>query len=241
MIDGRKWFITNAAHPNCKLLIVMGKTNPDADVYNQQSMVLVPMDTPGVTVVRNIHVMNHHAPEGHCEITFANVRVPVSNLLGEEGMGFVYLMQELAWERLQVAISAVSNMEAALEWTLDYTRERQAFGKAIIDFQNSRFTLAEVKTQVTVARTFVEAASTIFGLDVPHWVPGLLITIFVGLVLLGGIQRIAAVAETLVPSMIVLYVTTALIYILLNITHLPAVFGLIISRAFSPSAAVGGS
>ncbi|HJO39307.1 MAG: sodium:alanine symporter family protein [Vicinamibacterales bacterium] len=92
----------------------------------------------------------------------------------------------------------------------------------------------------TVARTFVEAASTIFGLEVALWVPGLLITVCVGLVLLGGIQRIAAVAETLVPSMIVLYVATATIYILMNLTQLPAVFGLILSRAFSPSAAAGG-
>ena len=92
----------------------------------------------------------------------------------------------------------------------------------------------------TVARTFVEAAQTIFDLAVPLWFPGILITVVVGLVLLGGIKRIAAVAERLVPSMIVLYLVTAIIYILLNVTEVPAMFALIISQAFSPSAAVGG-
>ena len=92
----------------------------------------------------------------------------------------------------------------------------------------------------TVARTFVEASRTIFGLEVPLWVPGLLITVCVGLVLIGGIKRIAAVAERLVPSMIVLYVVTAVLYILINITQVPEVLGLILSQAFSPSAAVGG-
>ena len=92
----------------------------------------------------------------------------------------------------------------------------------------------------TVARTFAEAGRTIFNVDVPLWVPGLLITFFVGLVLLGGIQRIAAVAERLVPTMIVVYVFCAVTYILINIGQLPTVFGLIFGRAFSPSAAVGG-
>ena len=80
----------------------------------------------------------------------------MTNLLGEEGQGFIYLMQELAWERLQLSVSAVANMEAAVEWTVEYTKSREAFGKPILDFQNTRFKLAEVKTQVTVARTFVD-------------------------------------------------------------------------------------
>jgi alanine or glycine:cation symporter, AGCS family len=92
----------------------------------------------------------------------------------------------------------------------------------------------------TVARTFVEAARSVFGVDVPLWVPGLLITVAVGAVLLGGIKRIAAVAERLVPAMIVLYVTTALAYIVMNAGQLPHVFGLIFTEAFSPTAALGG-
>jgi alanine or glycine:cation symporter, AGCS family len=92
----------------------------------------------------------------------------------------------------------------------------------------------------TVARTFVEASRTIAGIDVPLWVPGVLITITVGLVLLGGIRRIAAVAERLVPGMILLYVVATLAYIVLNASHLPAVFGLIFAEAFTPTAAIGG-
>ncbi|MEE1557542.1 MAG: acyl-CoA dehydrogenase family protein, partial [Alphaproteobacteria bacterium] len=90
------------------------------------------------------------------ELFFDDVRVPMTNLLGEEGKGFVYLMQELAWERLQLSISAVANTEAAVEWTIDYTKQREAFGQPIHDFQNTRFKLAEAKTQATVARTFVD-------------------------------------------------------------------------------------
>mgnify|MGYP001477785517 FL=1 len=92
----------------------------------------------------------------------------------------------------------------------------------------------------TIARTFVEAARTVWGLEVPMWVPGLLITVAVGLVLLGGIQRIAAVAERVVPAMIVLYLVSAIAYLLLNLAQVPDVLTLILSRAFSPSAAVGG-
>jgi acyl-CoA dehydrogenase len=83
--------------------------------------------------------------------------VPVTNLLGgKEGQGFYQLMKELAWERLQVAISAAANAEAALQWTIDYTKERKAFGQPIADFQNTRFKLAELKTQIQAARTFVD-------------------------------------------------------------------------------------
>ena len=92
----------------------------------------------------------------------------------------------------------------------------------------------------TIARTFVEAARTVGGIDVPMWVPGVMITVAVGLVLLGGIQRIAAVAERIVPAMIVLYLASAIAYLLLNIGQVPAVLGLIVSHAFSPSAAIGG-
>lgn len=84
VINGRKWWISGSADPRCKILIVMGKTDPDAERHRQQSMVLVPMETPGVTVVRNLPVFGYVDREGHCEITFDNVRVPVGNLLGEE-------------------------------------------------------------------------------------------------------------------------------------------------------------
>jgi acyl-CoA dehydrogenase len=87
VINGRKWWTTGAMDPRCQILIVMGKTNPDADSYNQQSMVLVPINTPGVTVERNLLVFGYVDQHGHAEITFKDVRVPVANLIGEEGAG----------------------------------------------------------------------------------------------------------------------------------------------------------
>ena len=115
-----------------------------------------------------------------------------------------------------------------------------AYAFAFFGAMTALFGTGNMAQSNTVARTFVEASRTIFGLEVPLWVPGLLITVCVGLVLIGGIKRIAAVAERLVPSMIVLYVVTAVLYILINITQVPEVLGLILSQAFSPSAAVGG-
>ena len=100
VVNGRKWFITNGNHPDCKVMIVMGKTDPDADAHRQQSMLLVPMDSEGVSVVRNISVLNHHSPEGHAEIVLRNVRVPCSNLLGEEGGGFAMAQARLGPGRL---------------------------------------------------------------------------------------------------------------------------------------------
>jgi alkylation response protein AidB-like acyl-CoA dehydrogenase len=90
------------------------------------------------------------------ELFFDGVRVPLGNRLGEEGKGFACLMQELPWERLQIAITAVALAEAALDWTITYCRDRKAFGKAILEFQNTRFTLAEAKTELQVARVFVD-------------------------------------------------------------------------------------
>ncbi|HLT28361.1 MAG TPA: acyl-CoA dehydrogenase family protein, partial [Zeimonas sp.] len=115
VIDGRKWFITNAAHPNCRILIVMGKTDPDAERHRQQTMVLVPMDTPGVEIVRNITTVNHHAPEGHCEILFRGVRVPVSNRLGEEGSGFALAQARLGPGRIHHCMRSIGAAEVALE------------------------------------------------------------------------------------------------------------------------------
>jgi alkylation response protein AidB-like acyl-CoA dehydrogenase len=91
-----------------------------------------------------------------CELFFDNVRVPAENLLGEEGNGFVYLMQELPWERLQIAVIAIASAEAALDWTIQYTNERKAFGQEIAKFQNTRFKLAEMKTEIQVGRVFVD-------------------------------------------------------------------------------------
>ncbi len=123
MINGRKWFITNAAHPNCTFMIVMGKTDPDGDAKRQQSMVIVPMDTPGVIVERNIPVMNHIAPEGHCEIVLRNVRVPAANLLAKEGDGFMMAQARLGPGRVHHCMRSIGMAELALELMVErFTR-----------------------------------------------------------------------------------------------------------------------
>src|SRR4029079_12601468 len=91
-----------------------------------------------------------------CELFFDNVRIPISSILGEEGRGLSLLAKELAWERLQIAIGAVATSTAALDWTRKYTRERKSFGTPVADFQNTRFRLAEIKTEIEIAQVFVD-------------------------------------------------------------------------------------
>ncbi len=152
VLNGSKTFITNGQM--CDVVIVVAKTDPDAGAKGT-SLVLVDGGTDGFRKGRNLEKVGRKAQDTS-ELFFDDVRVPASNMLGEEGKGFGYLMQELAWERLQVAIMAVANIEAAFGWTVDYTKERKAFGQAIADFQHSRFALAEMKTEIAVARTFVD-------------------------------------------------------------------------------------
>ena len=152
VINGSKTFITNGAMAD--VVIVVCKTDPEAGARGT-SLVLVGADTEGFRKGRNLEKIGMKAQDTS-ELFFNDARVPMTNMLGEEGKGFVYLMQELAWERLQVAVSAVASMEAALEWTIDYAKERMAFGEPIINLQNTQFKLAEAKTEVTVARTFVD-------------------------------------------------------------------------------------
>jgi acyl-CoA dehydrogenase len=113
VLNGRKWYITNAAHPDCRIMIVMGKTDPAADRHHQQSMVLVPLDTPGVQVLRNIPVMHHHAPHGHCEILLRNVRVPAANLLGAQGEGFAMAQARLGPGRIHHCMRCIGEAELA--------------------------------------------------------------------------------------------------------------------------------
>ena len=152
VINGSKTFITNGAMAD--VVIVGCKTDPEAGARGT-SLVLVEADTEGFRKGRNLEKIGMKAQDTS-ELFFNEARVPMTNMLGEEGKGFVYLMQELAWERLQVAVSAVASMEAALEWTIDYAKERMAFGEPIINLQNTQIKLAEAKTEVTVARTFVD-------------------------------------------------------------------------------------
>jgi alkylation response protein AidB-like acyl-CoA dehydrogenase len=152
VVNGQKTFITNGQLAD--LIIVAAKTDPREGAKGV-SLVLVEADRPGFKRGRKLEKIGLKAQDTS-ELFFDEVRVPIDNLLGAEGKGFSYLMQELPQERLIVALAAVAVAEAALGWTIDYTRQRRAFGRAVAEFQNTRFKLAEVKTEVTVGRTFVD-------------------------------------------------------------------------------------
>ena len=152
VISGQKTFITNGQ--TADLFLVACKTDRSEGARGI-SLVMVEADRPGFERGRRLKKLGTKAQDTS-ELFFNDVRVPVTNLIGEEGKGFGYMMQELAWERMHVGIQAVSCCEAAIQWTIDYTKQRRAFGKAIIDFQNSRFTLAEMKTEVQVGRVFLD-------------------------------------------------------------------------------------
>jgi acyl-CoA dehydrogenase len=152
LINGSKTFITNGQMSD--LVILVAKTDPSAGAKGT-SLILVETGTEGYRKGQKLEKLGLKAQDTS-ELFFDDVRVPQTQLLGEEGEGFIYLMQELAWERLQVSIGAVANIEAVVDWTIDYTKERKAFGKTIMDFQNTKFKLAEAKTQAVVARTFVD-------------------------------------------------------------------------------------
>ena len=152
VVDGAKTFITNGI--NADLVIVVVRTDPD-EPHRGLSLLVVERDTEGFERGRNLEKIGQHSQDT-AELFFDGARVPAANLLGEENEGFRYLVFNLAQERLSIAAAAVAAAEAALEWTLDYVRERQAFGRAVGTFQNTRFTLADVKTEVTIARTFID-------------------------------------------------------------------------------------
>jgi alkylation response protein AidB-like acyl-CoA dehydrogenase len=158
VVNGQKTFITNGGLAD--LVIVAAKTDAAAGAKGV-SLVLVEAERAGFKRGRNLKKIGQNAQDT-AELFFDDVRVPPSNILGEEGRGFACLMQQLPRERLLVAIGAVAIMEAALGWTIEYTRARKAFGKTIAEFQNTRFKLAEVKTEVTVARTFLNHCLALF-------------------------------------------------------------------------------
>jgi acyl-CoA dehydrogenase len=152
VLNGAKTFITNGFH--CDLVIVAAKTDASRGASGT-TLFVVDTTMPGFTKGRRLEKVGLKAQDTG-ELFFDGVRVPLGNRLGEEGKGFACLMQELPWERLQIAITAVALAEAALDWTITYCRDRKAFGKAILEFQNTRFTLAEAKTELQVARVFVD-------------------------------------------------------------------------------------
>jgi acyl-CoA dehydrogenase len=160
VINGRKWFITNTADPRCKIMIVMGVTNPDRpEAYRRQSMILVPMETPGVTVVRNPTIMHHHAPEGHCELRLENVRVPPENILGEEGQGFELAQRRLGPGRIHHCMRSIGACELALELMIQRSLERQTFGKHLHEHGTVAEWIALSRLEIEQARLLVLKAA----------------------------------------------------------------------------------
>ncbi len=152
VIDGAKTFISNGL--NCDLVVLVAKTQPELGARGT-SLILVEADRPGFRKGRKLDKIGQHAADT-AELFFDSVRVPASNLLGEEGQGFAYLMQELAQERFIIALGAAAKLEAMLAETIRYTRERMVFGKPLFDFQNTRFKLAEIKARATAVRMMVD-------------------------------------------------------------------------------------
>lgn len=155
VINGRKWFITNASHPDCAFLIVMGKTDPEAEAHRQQSMIIVPFNTPGVELLRNIPVMHHIAPEGHSELLLRNVRVPVTNLLGQEGDGFMMAQARLGPGRVHHCMRAIGMAELALELMVDRAQERKTFGRYLHQHGSIGDWIARSRMEIEQARLLV--------------------------------------------------------------------------------------
>jgi alkylation response protein AidB-like acyl-CoA dehydrogenase len=152
VVNGSKTFITNGW--NCNLVIVVAKTDP-AKGAKGTSLVVVDTSMKGFTKGKRLKKMGLKGQDT-AELFFDSVEVPAENLLGQENNGFIYLMQELPWERMQIAIAAAAKCEAALGWTIAYVNERKAFGRTVSSFQNTRFKLAEAATEVQVMRVFVD-------------------------------------------------------------------------------------
>ncbi|MDX6744557.1 acyl-CoA dehydrogenase family protein [Actinocorallia sp. A-T 12471] len=152
VINGRKWWISGAADERCKIFIVMGKTDPDGPAHRQQSMVLVPRDTPGFTVVRDLPVFGRHDQHGHCELRFEDVRVPASNLIAEEGDGFLISQARLGPGRIHHCMRALGMAERALELMCRRAADRVAFGKPLAAQGVVQQQIAESRMAIEQAR-----------------------------------------------------------------------------------------
>jgi acyl-CoA dehydrogenase len=152
VLNGRKWWISNALHPHCRIMIVMGKTQPDAAIHRQQSMILVPLDTPGVEVLRGLSVFGYEDHEGHAEIEFENVRVPASNLIAGEGDGFMIAQARLGPGRIHHCMRAIGAAERALEAMCARAVSRVTFGQPIAMRGNVQDWIAESRIEIEMAR-----------------------------------------------------------------------------------------
>jgi alkylation response protein AidB-like acyl-CoA dehydrogenase len=156
LLNGSKTFITNGI--NSDLVIVVAKTNAEGG-HSGMSLLVVERDMEGFERGRNLDKIGQHSADT-AELFFTDVRVPAANLLGEEGRAFEYLSFNLAQERLSIGLMGLAVAKTALEWTVDYVKERKAFGQPIAAFQNTKFTLAEVATEVEVTQPFIDACVT---------------------------------------------------------------------------------
>jgi acyl-CoA dehydrogenase len=152
VLNGRKWWTSGAMRDRCRILIVMGKTDPDGPRYRQQSMVLVPPDTPGVTVVRNLPVFGYVDQEGHAEVTFEDVRVPAENLIGNEGDGFLISQARLGPGRIHHCMRTIGAAERALELMCARARTRVTFGQPVSERANVQDWIAESRIEIEMVR-----------------------------------------------------------------------------------------
>ena len=152
VLNGRKWWTSNAYHPNCRLLIVMGKTSVDGPRHKQQSQILVPLDTPGVTRVRNVPVFGYLDHEGHAEMLFEDVRVPASNLIAGEGDGFMIAQARLGPGRIHHCMRAIGAAERALEAMCARAVSRVTFGQPLAARANIQDWIAESRIEIEMAR-----------------------------------------------------------------------------------------
>jgi acyl-CoA dehydrogenase len=152
VINGRKWWTTNVLHPNCRVLIVMGKTNPDAAPHKQQSMLVVPLETPGIEVIRGLTVFGYEDREGHGEVEFKDVRVPASAMLSSEGDGFAIAQARLGPGRIHHCMRAIGAAERALDLMCERALERETFGAPVATRANVQDWIAEARIELEMMR-----------------------------------------------------------------------------------------
>jgi acyl-CoA dehydrogenase len=159
VLNGRKWWTSGALHPHCRIMIVMGKTKPDGPRHSQQSQILVPLDTPGVTLVRGLPVFGYQDQEGHAEVAFEDVRVPASNLIAGEGDGFMIAQARLGPGRIHHCMRSLGAAERALEAMCRRAVSRVTFGQPIASRGNVQDWIAESRIEIEMARLLVLKAA----------------------------------------------------------------------------------